>query len=243
MAGFDDDWGESSFGNAFDSNNDGFDEFNSDSKADSGFGNDNSFGNDDFSNSFGSSEETDTNNNFSNTNLSDNTSEESGFVKRNAIKLVIAGVVLIIFVLILGAALSKKKQPRIENDNTVNVETRDVTSEIQSGNTSQTSRTSFDTFGSGDWVEIDNEQDVEFDKESKLRFTITEIKHLARKVSVGDRVEVKTVLYGSISGLQGTYQLEVSYDKGKKLNVGNEFDINVQMGEYKGKPVVGRISY
>ena len=240
MAGFDDDWGESSFGDDFDNafdNNDGFDELNNDSEADSGFGND------DFSNSFGSNEETDISNNFSNTNLSDNNSEEQGFVKRNAIKLVIAGVVLIIFVLILDAALSKKKQPRVENDNTVNVETRDVTSEIQSGNTSQTSRNSFDTFGSGDWVEIDNEQDVEFDKESKLRFTITEIKHLARKVSVGDRVEVKTVLYGSISGLQGTYQLEVSYDKGKKLNVGNEFDINVQMGEYKGKPVVGRISY
>ena len=237
MAGFnDDEWGNSSFGDDFDKafeDDDGF--------GDSGFNDNNS----DFDNSdFGENNEADSNT-FENTNLSDSTSnEEPGFVKRNAVKLVIAGVVLIIFVLILGAALSKKKDNIIENtETTVNVETKDVTSDIQSNKNSQASRNNLDTFGSGDWIEIDNEQDVEFNKESTLRFTITEIKHLARKVSVGDRVEVKTVVYGSISGLQGTYQLDVPYDKGKLLNVGNEFDVTVQMGEYKGKPVVGHISY
>ena len=48
---------------------------------------------------------------------------------------------------------------------------------------------------------------------------------------------------GSLAGLDGTYNIELPYDKASKLKVGNTFSVNVQLGQYKQKTVVGEISW
>ena len=44
-----------------------------------------------------------------------------------------------------------------------------------------------------------------------------------------------------MSGLSGTYELEVPYNKGIKTSIGMSFDIECLMGEYQGAVVIGDI--
>jgi len=94
------------------------------------------------------------------------------------------------------------------------------------------------------WVVITDSENVAFnDQYTEMTFTITGITHYARSVDVNDNLVVKTTLTGSISGLSGTYSLDVPYNKGTKLVVGNNFTVQVQLGTYNDKTVVGDIRY
>lgn len=76
-----------------------------------------------------------------------------------------------------------------------------------------------------------------------MTFTITSIEHKARAVDTNNNLVVITTLQGSISGLSGTYELDIPYNKGVELVVGNSFTVHVQLGTYNGKTVVGEIQY
>ena len=55
---------------------------------------------------------------------------------------------------------------------------------------------------------------------------------------------VKSVLTGALSGLSGTYEIEVPYTVASKVNPGDFFDVTVEMGtDTRGKTVVGEILY
>lgn len=105
-------------------------------------------------------------------------------------------------------------------------------------------QTSQSNNSSNDWIEITSEESVVFNDEYyEMTFTITEIKHLTRLVDTNKNLVVKTRLRGSISGLSGTYELDVPYNKGVKLVVGNNFTVHVQLGTFNSKTVVGEIRY
>lgn len=93
-----------------------------------------------------------------------------------------------------------------------------------------------------DWTELlDSTADVKFQDEYKeLTFVVLEIHHYARKTS-DSTLGLKTTITGSLSGLSGTYEMDIPYNKGIKLRVGTEFTVKVQIGEYNGKTVVGEI--
>lgn len=98
-----------------------------------------------------------------------------------------------------------------------------------------------DTFN---WTEIEDDAQITYNNSySELTFTITGIKHYARSVDVNNNLVIKTTLTGSISGLSGTYSLDVPYNKGTKLVVGNQFTVQVLLGQYNGKTVVCDIVY
>lgn len=94
------------------------------------------------------------------------------------------------------------------------------------------------------WVEISSTENVTFnDNYTDMTFTVTSIKHYARSVDTNNNLVIKTSLLGSISGLSGTYVLDIPYDKGVRLVVGDSFTVHVQLGTYNNKTVVGEINY
>lgn len=94
------------------------------------------------------------------------------------------------------------------------------------------------------WQEIVSNEPIQFNTDYiECTFTITDIKHYARAVDVNDNLVVKSTISGNISGLSGTYSLDIPYVKGCKLGIGDSFSVMVQLGQYNGKSVVGEISY
>lgn len=74
-------------------------------------------------------------------------------------------------------------------------------------------------------------------------FTVTSINHYVKVVDSEKNLMVKTVLTGTLSGFVGTYEIEVPYSKGSLLSIENYFNVEVQIGNFNGKKVVGEIRY
>lgn len=95
----------------------------------------------------------------------------------------------------------------------------------------------------GDWTTFTTDTDVVFNDEYiNSIFTVVSIKNYV-KIIDSERLMLKTVATGNLSGLLGTYELELPFDKGNKLVTGNYFDVKVQLGNYNGKVLVGEIKY
>lgn len=237
--GFDDGPGFGS-NNSFDMQNSGFDD------GQSNFGDD--MGNGQFSGMF----------NQNNIGADDDNSKDN--LKKTAIIAAIAGVVIIL-VVILGAGLLKKKdkQEEVSSHGVTIVEQQQTVQQVQqptqqvqvqpnadsimqSGNEPESNKTVDVNKKDGGWTVIDGNQTIEFNSEYReLMFYITGIEHRA-KVE-GNSVVVKTVLTGSLSGMSGTYEMDVPYNKGSQLTEGQEFRVYVLLGNFNGKTVVGDIKY
>lgn len=155
--------------------------------------------------------------------------KEGKSVNRTAIVMIIVGLGIVITAVSIGMALfkshgSKSKGEVSSHETKVSSETTTVPS-VRDNST---------------WRDISSNEEVEFSNEYiDLTFTITGIKHVARKN--GECVEIKTVLSGSLSGLSGTYELDVPYSKGVKTSIGMGFDVKCLLGEFNGAVVVGDI--
>lgn len=96
----------------------------------------------------------------------------------------------------------------------------------------------------GSWTMFDGNANISFETQKRdLVFTVSGIRHYVATVDSMGTLVVKSTLTGSLSGMAGTYYLDVPYSKGIKLVVGDEFAVHVQMGTYNGKSVVGEISF
>ena len=96
----------------------------------------------------------------------------------------------------------------------------------------------------GSWTMFDGNANISFENQKRdLVFTVSGIRHYVATVDSMGTLVVKSTLTGSLSGMAGTYYLDVPYSKGIKLVVGDEFAVHVQMGAYNGKSVVGEISF
>lgn len=94
------------------------------------------------------------------------------------------------------------------------------------------------------WVEVGlSSSNVDFGEPLEGIFTVTDITTYARLSGVGSDKQVKSVLSGSISGLTGTYVVELPADKALKLGVGNSFKIDYQLKTVNGYKLVGEIRY
>lgn len=195
---------------------------------------------------------------------------------RKAIITTAVGVVGVLLVLIIAGVIGKKSQEN-ENENlqqqTSNKQTQysgggDASSIINNQNNTASAQVNENTQNSSTntnnvqvvlnsvsdnnsikWIEIDSQQQVTFKNEySELTFTVTDIKHYARVVDESDTLDIKTTLTGSISGMPGTYTLDVPYNQGvilensPELGIGCTFTVYVQIGDYNGKRVIGEIS-
>lgn len=74
-------------------------------------------------------------------------------------------------------------------------------------------------------------------------FSVVEVRNYVKVTETGNNLKVKSVVTGNLTGFTGTYELELGLDKGMLLLPGNSFRVNVQVGSYNGRKVVGKIFY
>ena len=197
------------------------------------------FGSDDFgSDDFGAMQDGQQNE-FDNSlnNMQDGTTEEKKALSKNSIILIAVGVVIVIIVIIVASRLGKKSHDANE------IMSSGRTNTQPANNSQPTVNITTSTDNGFVWSDITASEDVEFGQNVDLVFTVTNIRHRARAVDTNNNLVIKTTLQGSLSGMSGTYELDIPYDKGVKLVVGDSFTVHVQLGTYKGKTVVGEISY
>lgn len=253
-------------GDSFDDFGDfGSDSFNSEDSFDSSFGIDDTSNQPDLSMTNNGSAFADDSQTYSNSDFSEDSVEEAGALSKKSLIIIGAGVLALILVIIIASAVTKS----IKNKNELKaqqevIQTQQVVEQrpasnvdniLGEGNTQQvieqqpvvqTQTTVVNNIKSDDtvWTEITANEAVEFRQDATdMTFTITGIHHKARAVDNNSNLVVKTTLSGSISGLSGTYEIDVPYNKGIKLVVGDSFTVHVQLGTYNGKTVVGEILY
>ena len=96
----------------------------------------------------------------------------------------------------------------------------------------------------GGWVEFKSDGDsVVFEFSSLAVFEVTDIKHFVKTINNKNDKVIKSVAYGSISGLSGTYEVEIPYDKAVLLRNGSEFEIEYRYTIKDGIRIVGEIRY
>lgn len=262
----DDDFG---FGDA----SGGFDSFDTedafgDLEGDLGDNTDNSFSNQQQN----SNQFADSVSNFDSQNQNSNNEDDnrSGLMKQAVIVIAIGVVILILVFVIAGFVGKSKKNDNSNQQQQVEQQEQQEQQQLEQNTVQQKQQdTDADSIMNGDnstdssdtddsnknvitnekdskytWTVITNKEDVQFNKEySDMTFTITSIEHRARSVDTNNNLVVITNIQGSISGLSGTYELNIPYDKGVKLVVGSSFTVHVQLGTYNGKTVVGEIKY
>lgn len=181
---------------------------------------------------------------------SNDNNDEDG--KKNLIKtavIMVAAGIAIIFIGILLSSLLNSAANKVDTDNNrTNVEHNVSKPSGDSGN-QQGSNTPINNnvnSNSNGWVKFNaTDSNVEFaDDLMESTFTITDISHYVKRVdSSGNNISVRTVLTGNLSGFVGTYELELPYSKGQRLDIGTSFKVNVQYGVYGDRTVIGEIKY
>ena len=93
----------------------------------------------------------------------------------------------------------------------------------------------------GGWEEIELSE-LAFSNVINGDFTVTSIKAYVKDSKTGEKT-VKAVVTGGISGLSGTYELEIPYSKAEKLAVGDSFSVKYRIAKLNDYTIVGDISY
>lgn len=256
-------------------NSDNFDDFggdifndNNNSSESSGFNgnsqnnfmnNNDNFGEDAFS------EESNDNSQYNSNAFSEEANDTNNGLNKKSLIMIFSGVALLIVVIIIASAItksSKNKQNTVQQVPVQQVTTQQVINSDDIMNSQQTAQqpvqqpvqqTQNNTVvnnvktGGYIWTTITSSENVVFNANTTdMTFTVTNIEHRARAVDASETLVVKTTLQGSISGLAGTYELDVPYDKGiilEQRGIGTQFTVHVQLGEYNGRTVVGAITY
>lgn len=229
-----------------------------------GFGQDNLFGNesDEFDNLFNdNNSQSDNNNVFQDSSNSyedqfidtaTDSDSDSGSVKKTALIIAGAGLALLITVVLIAGALSKKSEQGKQEDisSTGNQATyiQKVDPNELMNTTGNNVSNTVSTPEYTAWTELNDNTEIDFKDYIKASFTVTDIKHYVRNSSPDGTYIVKTTLTGMISGYSGTYTLDVPYNKGiilatnPDLGIGCTFDVSILIGEYNGKKFIGDIT-
>lgn len=163
------------------------------------------------------------------------------------------GIIMIALALGLSNLLKNKTNEMMGNskiDKTteelnINTETNNSYNEINVMDKNQFSKSTLNTEvnESDNWIEFKAELGVEFDRNIKALFTVTSINHFTRVVENSKDMIVRSIIKGNISGLTGTYEIVVPYEKARLLTDGAVFTIQYNYGVYEGKKIIGEIIY
>lgn len=156
-------------------------------------------------------------------------------LKKNTIIVIIAGLIIIIAALMIWKKASASGQKMVYTQSTDEVSQE--SNYQQSNNIAESNVNN----SSSEWTTLSGDQTIDNIKEVESQFTVTSIEHLARKS--GNEMQIKTHIRGSLSGLTGVYDLDVPYEKGTKLKVGDVFTVTVEVGSYNNSTVVGVIRF
>lgn len=148
------------------------------------------------------------------------------------------GIILIVFIIAGFIKANKDKPPKdetvYETNTIVNVSPADSQVKTVENPVQQPIQQQVQ-YNDG-WTVIEPDKSIDLDSEVSGVFTVTKIKHMAR--SNGVETEVKTVASGSISGLTGTYDLELPYSLARFLTVGNTLKLKYKIGQINGSSII-----
>ena len=261
------DFDSSGFGDSFDdlgSDDSGFDDFvrnnpSSQNESQESF--------DDFDSGF-ETNNLSNNGTYGSNDFPDTPAQDPGSLSKKSYIMIAVGVVIVIIVIIIASAVNKsmrKKQNVAEQQTQTQtvVQQQPVQQKVNADEIMGSTQEKVESQpvqqensnivinnvkeGGTVWTEITSSENVVFNENTtEMTFTVTGITHKARAVDASETLVVKTTLTGSISGLPGTYELDIPYDKGVKiesLGIGTQFTVHVQLGSYNGRTVVGNITY
>lgn len=200
----------------------------------------------------------------------DANSSDSSNLKKTAIIAIIVGVVVVLGAIFIGSrVLNKDDKPKYDNSQVTVVDdnytqqqnqtqqpvNNDASNIINGGVNAPSQGNSHTTVNpnthqiqnnTDGWTELSadslsNSTVLFEDSYKELIFTVTEINHYAKKTD--NYLVMETRLKGSLSGISGTYDLVLPYNKGMHILEGNEIKVYVLFGNYNGNKVVGDISW
>ena len=205
-------------------------------------------------------------NNFENTGQDD--IESSITNKKAAIISVAAGLfVVAIAFIILGNIVNKKQEPINQVQQPVQQQIQQVQQPVQQqiqqptvdqntqqfesdsiNNTSeQNISDSIDVYNSinekNEWIAFNDNLNLEFNLEAEADFTVTSIQNYVKVANADNDKIIKSVVKGNISGLVGTYEVELPYDKASKLDTGTLIKMKYRYCEDKGSIIVGELIF
>lgn len=230
---------------SFDSSDFGLDDFESSSSDDLDFGDgdNNNFGDNDLdfgdsfnTDGFGESNEFSFEEDLSNISGNINEQHSSNNEKNKIIKTAIFSIGLGL-VIILVAFLLKRLGNRPKTNNTlIDKVQQEQRVEVLNGSTIKTTN-------KDNWVQVKLDDTLEFEETVNGAFTVTDIKHYAMVTNDSNDKQLRSVLVGNISGLIGTYEIEVPYEIAQKLSIGTVFQVSYKITNYNGYRVINGIEY
>lgn len=93
------------------------------------------------------------------------------------------------------------------------------------------------------WVQVSIDNQINFDSTIESSFTVTNIRHYALVTNKNNDKQLKSLVTGNISGLVGTYEIEIPFDKAQNLSVGAVFEVSYKITELNGYSVISGIKY
>lgn len=164
-----------------------------------------------------------------------NEEDDENASKRKAIIIGAIGVCIILLTVgIAGIALKSKKSSGSRNKSEQVVKEQ-VHMPQNTGSVNSSS-------GKNGWTEIDPDKNIRFSDPISADFTPTNVRHYVKTTTTGE-IEVKSIVTGSISGLTGTYELEIPYSQGCLLERGQYFNVTYRIGEMNGQQIISDIVY
>ncbi len=160
------------------------------------------------------------------------------------ISIVVGVVVIVIAFSLIGVANRfqgrEEKTEKIENNIIDRVESRveTITSKV-----TIIPEKGIDINNANDWVEFKRGEGIELDKEVEALFTVTSIQHMAKVVNEKNDKIIKSIVKGNISGIAGTYEIDIPYEKAELLSDGAVFTIVYRYTMRNGTRVIGEIKY
>ena len=142
------------------------------------------------------------------------------------------------------STIYKESNVQIENSQTENEPMIGTSGNSYSNPSFQNSE---DNKNNNKWTEFStNNMQVQFKENYQTaKFSIQKVEHfVAVQQQDQDYIQIKTTLTGQISGFPGIYQIDVPYSLGSRLQINTEpFDVQILVGTYKNRTVIGDIRY
>lgn len=170
-------------------------------------------------------------------------------MKKKAVVVIGVGVCVIAIAVFIGRLVDNARDSNKREQTVINIDTqKEVDSKKNKNSTQGNNESVLDKIDAGmyskdGWADFDDSTQLEFSEPIESLFTVTSINSYVKTANDTKDIILKTILKGSISGLVGTYEIEVPYDITYKLRKGDSFQITYRLSEYNQKNIVEDITY
>lgn len=122
-------------------------------------------------------------------------------------------------------------------------ETNQMSSNAQKLLNNQNNSVNVSSENSDGWIKFTSTDGLTFEDSAESSFTITNIEYFAKVVNSQNDKIVKCVLKGNISGLVGTYEIEIPYSESLNLSIGNILNVRYTYHVANNIVILGEIIF